>query len=175
MMHMSFCKLFQVVWQRKAVRKAIAHLLYWMYRVWVSQVVKRLPLLDPTEVSGDKSGVSYLLDRYTPLAKSQHEPEGCAGKIFYYHELSSVEMHLYNNLAVKFDCSTCKRGCCTAQRQHTCFSTSSPGFDSQHSPKKFRLIRQHWLGESGKWFENVDRTHLILARGKPVQQQQKHF
>ena len=31
-----------------------------------------------------------------------------------------------------------------------------------------------WLEESGQCFENVDRTHLILASGKPVLQQ-KNF
>ena len=25
-----------------------------------------------------------------------------------------------------------------------------------------------WLEESGQWLENVDRTHLVLASGKPV-------
>ena len=27
-----------------------------------------------------------------------------------------------------------------------------------------------WLEESGLWHENVDRTHLVLAGGKPVLQ-----
>ena len=25
-----------------------------------------------------------------------------------------------------------------------------------------------WFEESGQWLENVDRTHMILASGKPV-------
>ena len=27
-----------------------------------------------------------------------------------------------------------------------------------------------WLEENGQWLENVDQTHLVLARGKPVLQ-----
>ena len=30
--------------------------------------------------------------------------------------------------------------------------------------------QQRWLEESGQWLENVDRTHLVLASGKPVLQ-----
>ena len=30
--------------------------------------------------------------------------------------------------------------------------------------------QQHWLEESGRWFANVDQTHLVLASGKPVLQ-----
>ena len=29
---------------------------------------------------------------------------------------------------------------------------------------------QRWLEESGHWLENVDRTHLVLACGKPILQ-----
>ena len=63
--------------------------------------------------------------------------------------------------------------CWIANRQHTCFSPNSPGFDSLHSQKNFwwKIIdvadvnQQHWLDENGKWLENVD-----LASGKPVLQ-----
>ena len=59
-----------------------------------------------------------------------------------------------------------------------CFSPNSPGFDSQRSQKNFRgkIIdvaednQRPWLEESGQWLENVDRTHLDLASGKPVLQ-----
>ena len=27
---------------------------------------------------------------------------------------------------------------------------------------------QHWLEESGQWLDFVDRTHLVLASGRPV-------
>ena len=46
-------------------------------------------------------------------------------------------------------------------------------------PKNFRgkisdvaeVNQQRWLEESGKWLENVDRTHPVLANGKqPVLQ-----
>ena len=45
-------------------------------------------------------------------------------------------------------------------------------------PKKIRrkiiniaeVNQHHWLEESGQWLENVDRTHLVLASGKPVLQ-----
>ena len=48
-----------------------------------------------------------------------------------------------------------------------------PGF-----PKNFRgkiivaaeVNQLHWLEESGQWPENVDRTHLVRASGKPVRQ-----
>ena len=48
----------------------------------------------------------------------------------------------------------------------------------QHSPKNFRgkfiavaeVNQRRWLEESGQWLENVDRTHLVLASGKPVLQ-----
>ena len=35
--------------------------------------------------------------------------------------------------------------------------------------------QQRWLGESGQRLENVDRTHLMLARGKPVLQKKISF
>ena len=45
-------------------------------------------------------------------------------------------------------------------------------------PKNFRgkvidvaeVNQRHWVEESGLWHENVDRTHLHLASGKPVLQ-----
>ena len=42
-------------------------------------------------------------------------------------------------------------------------------------PKNFRgkiidVYQWHWLEESGQWLENVDRTHLVLSRGKSVLQ-----
>ena len=30
--------------------------------------------------------------------------------------------------------------------------------------------QRHWSEESGQWLENIDRTHLVLASGKPVLQ-----
>ena len=47
---------------------------------------------------------------------------------------------------------------------------------TQHSQKKFRekiigvaeVNQWCWLEESGQWLQNVDRTHLLLASGKPV-------
>ena len=43
-------------------------------------------------------------------------------------------------------------------------------------PQKFRgknnpiveVNQQRWLEESGQWLENVYRTNLVLASGKPV-------
>ena len=32
------------------------------------------------------------------------------------------------------------------------------------------VIQRCWLEESGQWLDNVDRTHLVLASGKPVLQ-----
>ena len=32
------------------------------------------------------------------------------------------------------------------------------------------MKQQFWIEESGQWLENVDRTHQVLASGKPVQQ-----
>ena len=57
-------------------------------------------------------------------------------------------------------------------------SPSSPGYNSKHSPKKFsgkiinfaEVNQWCWLEDSGQWLENVDRTHLVLASGKPVLQ-----
>ena len=49
-------------------------------------------------------------------------------------------------------------------------------FDSRRSRKFFRVIniaevnQWRWLVESGHWLENIDRTHLVLASGKPVLQ-----
>ena len=62
--------------------------------------------------------------------------------------------------------------------KHTCFSPSSPGFDSQHSKNisEEKIIdvaevnQLHWLEESGQWLENVGQTHLVLASSKPVLQ-----
>ena len=58
------------------------------------------------------------------------------------------------------------------------YGHSYPWFDSQHSQKNFKVkminvSQSHqwrWLEENGKWLENVDRTHLVLATGKPVLQ-----
>ena len=53
---------------------------------------------------------------------------------------------------------------------------SCPGFDSQHSAKILseekiidiaEVYQWRWLEERGQWFESVDRTHLVLASGKP--------
>ena len=33
------------------------------------------------------------------------------------------------------------------------------------------IYRRHWLEKSGQRLENVDRTHLVLASGKPVLQE----
>ena len=55
---------------------------------------------------------------------------------------------------------------------------SCPGFDSL-IPKKFseeknvdvaEVYQRRCLEESGQWLENVARTHLVLASGKPVLQ-----
>ena len=49
-----------------------------------------------------------------------------------------------------------------------------PAFPQKHYRGKIidvAEINQHpWLEESGQWPENVDRTHLALASGKPVLQ-----
>ena len=54
--------------------------------------------------------------------------------------------------------------------------TLARGFDSQHfSDEKIIYVaevnQRCWLEESGQWLENVDQTHLVLASGKPVLQQ----
>ena len=50
------------------------------------------------------------------------------------------------------------------------------GFNSQHS-RRFsqegtvnvaEVNQQHCLEKSGQWFENVNRTHLVLTSGKLV-------
>ena len=33
--------------------------------------------------------------------------------------------------------------------------------------------QRRWLQESGPWLENVDRTHLVLASGKPALQKKR--
>ena len=57
-------------------------------------------------------------------------------------------------------------GSCMAQREHTCFTPSSPGFESQQSRKFSEVNQRHWLEESGQLLENVDQTHLFLASGQ---------
>ena len=55
---------------------------------------------------------------------------------------------------------------------------ADPGFDSQRSPKKItgkiidvaEVNQPPWLEEHGQGVENVDRTHLVLASGRPVLQ-----
>ena len=55
---------------------------------------------------------------------------------------------------------------------------SCPGFNSQHSPKKFRgknadvaeVDRRGCLEESRQWLEKVDLTYLVPASGIPVLQ-----
>ena len=55
---------------------------------------------------------------------------------------------------------------------------SCPCFESMCSQKNFRakivdvaeVNQWRCLEESGKWLENVDRTHLVLASGKLVLQ-----
>ena len=64
-------------------------------------------------------------------------------------------------------------GGCIAQRLHTCFSPSSPGFDyhnSQKSREKIIVNQRCWLEEGVQCLENVDRTHLVLSSGKSVLQ-----
>ena len=54
---------------------------------------------------------------------------------------------------------------------------------TQYSQKKFRgkiidvaeVNQQRWLEEIGQWLENVDRTHLVLARGKPASTTKKEW
>ena len=36
--------------------------------------------------------------------------------------------------------------------------------------KSTQQDRRRWLEESGQWLENVDRSLLVLASGKPVLQ-----
>ena len=36
------------------------------------------------------------------------------------------------------------------------------------------IYRRRWLEESGQRLENLDRTHLVLASGKPVLQKSLH-
>ena len=45
-----------------------------------------------------------------------------------------------------------------------------PIFFSGNFFKVTEVNQQRWWEESGQWLENVDRTHLVLASGKPVQQ-----
>ena len=59
----------------------------------------------------------------------------------------------------------------------TCFPPSSPGFESPHSPNKFRgkiintaeVNQCRWLEENWLWDENVDRPHLFLSSGKVIE------
>ena len=66
-----------------------------------------------------------------------------------------------------------RRGC-IAQRFFTCLSTSSPRFDSQHSEIFFLLMLLRFIGSTawntGQMLDNVNRTHLVLASGKLLQQ-----
>ena len=67
-------------------------------------------------------------------------------------------------------------GDCIAQRKHSCFLTKHPRVRIPAFPKKFigKIIDVaeanlwRWLEDSGQWLENVDRTHLVLASGKPL-------
>ena len=50
--------------------------------------------------------------------------------------------------------------------------------NTNHSHEVLRCERRevnqrHLLEENGQWLENVDRTHLFLASGKPVLQKKK--
>ena len=61
---------------------------------------------------------------------------------------------------------------------HTCLGTQLtrvrfPAFLKFFSGKIIdaaEVNQQRWLEESGRWLENVDRTHLVLPRGKLVVQ-----
>ena len=65
-------------------------------------------------------------------------------------------------------------GGCIAQREHSCFSPNNPTVQSSGFPKIYfdvaEIYRRHCLEESGQRFENVDRSYLVLARGKLVLQ-----
>ena len=54
---------------------------------------------------------------------------------------------------------------------------ANSGVAAKHTKKNIidvaEVNQQRWLGESGQRLENVDRTHLMLARGKPVLQKNK--
>ena len=53
---------------------------------------------------------------------------------------------------------------------------AAPGLIPSIPKKNFRgkiidvgeVNQLRWLEESGQWLENVDRTHLVQASGKPV-------
>ena len=56
------------------------------------------------------------------------------------------------------------------------FAFAAPG-SVPSVPKTYRksidvaeFNQWRWLEEREQWLENVDRTHLVLASGKPVQQ-----
>ena len=53
---------------------------------------------------------------------------------------------------------------------------AAPRVQFPASPKKFsdekiidvaKVNQRHWFEEIRQWLENVDRTHLVLAGGKP--------
>ena len=51
-----------------------------------------------------------------------------------------------------------------------CFSPSGPGLIKKKLRGIIIDVADFNQEESGQWLENVDRTHLILASGKPVLQ-----
>ena len=55
-----------------------------------------------------------------------------------------------------------------AMQIHQLIRDSSPGFDSQCSPKFIfdvaEIYRRHWLQESGQMLENVDDAHQVLTK-----------
>ena len=62
------------------------------------------------------------------------------------------------------------RSGCEAQRLHTCFSPSSPGFDSQRAKEFFLLSLLRFIAgsaqRSGQKLDYVNGTHQVLASGK---------
>ena len=63
---------------------------------------------------------------------------------------------------------------------HPAAPGSIPSIPTNFSMERVSILvgevnQQRWLEESGQWLENVDRTHPVLASGKPVIQKNYVF
>ena len=48
--------------------------------------------------------------------------------------------------------------------------SSPPKYSEEKIVNVAEVNERRWLEESGRWLENVDRTHVVLASGNPVLQ-----
>ena len=90
---------------------------------------------------------------------------------------SSLKHHNVSILMYHWRKKGKEMGGCIAQGQHTWFSLSSPGLFYWHSQECFLLMLPRFFDgtawNSGHRLDNVNRTHLVLASGKPELKKRK--